>query len=334
MYSLESNDDNAGSLIFFFGDSSVAGPFLSQRDPRYVNAPKILQRELYSLGPAMQEVRVVDWSFAGASMFEFYCLLCRAEKYKPLFIIVPINWRMFAPAVYDDPNWDFSELSVLAPLLEHFGDGVSNPMQLEHISMMSRLRLEFKFWSLYPAGMKYSILSKVRDKEIARNNFIMRTLVGQNEKHLLEELRNSHLTRELALTVYPMQIDENNKMLELLTAFADAAARRKIPVIFYVTPINVDRLRVLGTFDAALFQQSLANIRAAATSHNAGFLDLSDSLSSNFFTDLYEHYSEAGQQKIADFLLPQVLKRLDENIKSSLSLDKPSRSDFANPASG
>ncbi len=328
---LESGEYDADHLIFFFGDSSVAGPFLTQRDPNYLNTPKFLESELQLLIHPHRSVRVVDWSFAAASMFEYYCLLCRAEKYAPSLIIVPINWRFFTPLVYDDPQWDFSELSALAPLLESFGPGVESPMDIERISLTDRFNLSCRYWGLYATGVKRWLKSTFKDSEAEQDVIAARRTVAWNERRLFEKLSKEKLDYDWAAQNYPMRIDEDNKMLRLLRAFSHAAERRNIQVIFYVTPINIEQIKAVGAFEADLFQESLERMVDTAASRGAVCLDLSGLLGSEFFLDPFEHYAEEGHRRIASLLLPEILEKLkflsgkNEVVRGSLVFPEPLR---------
>jgi hypothetical protein len=191
---LESDACDKNNLVFFFGDSSVAGPFLTQRDPAYLNVPRILEAKLQSLSPLNRRINVIDWSFAGASMFEYYCLLCKAAKYKPSLLIVPINWRMFSPMVYDNPDWDFSELSELAPLHERFQSGISNPLELEDISAPRHLAFKVSFLGLYASGIKHWLMSHLRESKQDPLMILARTAQREREKILLRIFEKSNWT--------------------------------------------------------------------------------------------------------------------------------------------
>jgi hypothetical protein len=117
-------------------------------------------------------------------------------------------------------------------------------------------------------------------------------------------------------------------LAESLALYAEAG----IPVVAYLSPINIEHLRAVGVVDEDRLSLSLESYRSVVASHGASFVDLHDLLPDDSFFDARGHFhrTEAFDTpgQIVDKLLPAVTGGLDglvEQRRGAPSRVAPSR---------
>jgi hypothetical protein len=288
-------------VIIFFGDSSVAQPPWAGRNTPDI--PVILEAELRRSYPETGEVSVVEWAFNGARMFHYYCLLFEAEKYSPDVVIMPINWRSLGPKSIEwREMYAFPELSALVP----FREGVSEPgksvFELEGIPPSRRFTYLFHRQMLYIRGLRmwFRIRLGMESEE--------EPLSVRPETLPPVGMLMSFFSDEELFRTYANDIAHGNTQLRILRALTEAAGRRGMNLLFYITPIHVDEMRRRPKFNARTYRESVGRVVDAATSETSSCLNLLELLREEEFIDFYEHYRPEGNRRIALALTPAVHK--------------------------
>jgi hypothetical protein len=81
--------------------------------------------------------------------------------------------------------------------------------------------------------------------------------------------------------------------VEMLAALLRGLERAGIPVLVWVSPVNVEHVRSLGLSTDGL-GRSIAALRKVARDSGAEFLDLHEALPGSAFRDAGDHYTVAG----------------------------------------
>ena len=281
-----------GSVLVFFGDSSVARPPWAKRNSPSI--PALLEAELRNFSPDSLSPSVLDWAFAGGRFFHYYCLLFEAEKHRPSLVIIPINWRSLGPQA---PQWRekfaFHELSALVPRGEWAHPSGKSVLRLEGIPP-PRLALRLLHRpTLFITGLRVSFQTTlgIQPKEEPWAEVFDNLPSGQE---LIARYGDERLFNQ-----YANRISGDNSQLRLLRRLVETADRRGVKLLFYITPIHLDEMRRRPPFDAAAFRESVGSVVDATRSETTSCLDLSDLLGEEDFIDNHEHYSDEGNRKIA-----------------------------------
>jgi len=289
--------DDASALVIFLGDSSVAQPPWAEKgSPRI---PSLLQAYIRESVPGLQQATVADWSFPGGRLFHYYCLLFEAEKYSPVLVVIPINWRGLGPTSQEwREAFAFPELSSLVPRSERAHRSGSTMMRMEDISMTQQrfYRLHRPF--LYVTGFKLwfkAAFGMETEREFPQEMLDLLPL----GKELVGRYSDELLFRQ-----YANEIPHDNPHLRVLRSIVEAAGRRNLNLLFYITPIHLEEMRKRTVFDEALFAESAQRIVEAAGSDTSVCLDLSGLVREDDFLDNCEHYTAEGNRMIARALAP------------------------------
>ncbi len=314
---------NDQARIFFFGDSTIATPNKEEAPPAK------LQEQLQEIY-GRDTIEVIQWAFTGASMFHYYCLACKAEKYSPSMIIVPINYRTFGEMWDAQTHYGaegkvmYSELLSFAPMWERFGKDVTSLGDLEPFSMFDKAAIRSKFWEVYYfRGIKlwskdflertFSKPSPVLDQILAQN----KSLTEDINKNVGEMFKKKKSSEDLFKGLFPPQVSESQSQFHTYIALIDALRRRRIPFLFYLTPLNIEEMEEYDAYDPVKFQRSIELFRREVASGGGVFVDVSMLLKPGEFTIL-EHYGPEGAEKLAEALRPEIeiMLRMEERRAS------------------
>jgi hypothetical protein len=288
---LRDADPTSDTLIFFLGDSSVAQPpWATEGGP---GIPKLLEEELRLSRPGLGNLSVLEWSFAGGRPFHYYCLLFEAAKYRPALLVVPINWRTLGPVSREwNKKFAFHELSASVPLSERRAHREIDIMHAENISRRKQIFSLPVRPLLYVYGLKIWARDKLRmDKGDSSEPF---SELSPEMEGLITRFSDGQLFEQ-----YANVIEEDNAQVAVLRELADASTRRGIRLLFYITPIHLHEMRQRSCFNPARFQQSADTIVRSLSSEYSQCLNLSALLEEEDFIDNFEHYTAAGNRKIA-----------------------------------
>ncbi len=294
-------------------------------------------RNAIGRGAMPQELEFSEWAFLAAHMYDYYCLYHLATDYSPDLIIVPINWRMFAE---ETCNY---QLSALVPLRPGLPAGYDDPIRSRGISMMKQLEYKFLLLlSLYPIGIKNWVVDSLNlySESTTRHETAQRTvkdgeittpspfrtiktlqMTTAKESASRDKQEEPPITRPASGLLprppsFPMEIDGSNRTFRDLRAFAQTVSHGKTRVLFFIWPVNQDRLKELGVFDERAFELSKRRIEDATKKENCYFLDLSELMGQEYFFDALGHCTIAGRRKVARSLAPEVLKILKESTST------------------
>jgi hypothetical protein len=282
-------------------------------------------------------VEIIQWAFSGASMFHYYCFVCKAEQYSPDLIVIPINFRTFGShwvkGLRTGRKKDqllYNELLVFAPLRERFSDDVYSINDLQGFTIFDRISLEANFWeAYYLLGFKLwakdtlCLLFFNSSPELDRIN---RENMAKQEatEAWAESFENAERSEEFFESLYPMELPSDNMQLRLYATLVDALYRRQIPFMFYVSPINTQEMNGSGVFDDVKFDKIIEQMKEIAVSKGGIFLDVSRLLSDEQF-GLLEHYTPEGARIVAQSIQPEIEQILQLPGRNTLSQESPSR---------
>ncbi|MBI4831835.1 MAG: hypothetical protein HY801_09845 [Candidatus Lindowbacteria bacterium] len=308
-------------VIIFFGDSSVSGPPWAEKDkPR---TPALLETELRESYPDLGRVSVLDWSFDGARLFHYYCLLFEAEKYSPALVIVPINWRGLGPTAAGWKElYDFPELSASVPLSERGFSPGKKFFAVEGISALKQINYLPMRPTLYITGLKmWARISLHMEPEEEPMSHLRGTL--PDPAWLMTQLSDYYL-----FTQYPNDLSDRSVQLWSLRWLAETASRKNIRLLFYITPIHVEEIRNREVFDPVRFQQSLWKIAAFSNCGTSICVNLVDLLHEKDFIDCFEHYTHSGNTKVATALASSVNELMKSSARTNYSYSSTAKRDL------
>lgn len=299
--------------IICFGDSNFLYPPDVMRNEENVDAymgETIRQAVMKETG--RNDVKTLDWSFAGADMFHYYCMFFKARKRTPDLIIIPLNWRTLGSEWLTTTTDYHRELSGLAPFRGRLTPGSADPFRLKGITLSEQLQHKSFYWLFYPSGFKSWVLdiarplSKVDNKRenILQEPGMDKTAAREgkrgNFKQQLERLKEN----------YPMNITSSNPQLVGLSALTAIASEYGAKVLVFIWPVDRKHLAKARIFDEAPFAESKQLILQKTEKENIFFMDLSDLLDHQFFYDGMGHCTLEGRQKIAGVLAPEIARIL------------------------
>jgi hypothetical protein len=311
------------TTVICFGDSnSFRPPGLFLPDPANsdIYMPALIRD---AVDPEhASDFTFLDWSYAAADMFDYYCLFFEAVDFSPDLMIVPINWRSFQSDWIDHPNWFHPELSALVPFSERRADGREKPVEARGISVIKQLEYKIYLYSLYVTGMKSWASERMRS--LLGSHF--RGATSAAEPAADEKGREAVANDPLAIAPdkafnidaktlsdrYSMEITRSNPTFVSLCALAGVASERGVKALFYIWPLDLEYLGEAGVLDRATFERSKLLISAATQKEGIYFVDLSGLLEHRHFYDWHGHCTVEGRRKIADALAPAVVEILGE----------------------
>jgi hypothetical protein len=288
-------------LVIFFGDSSVAQPPWAAKDNPHI--PALLEAELAAAHPELGKVSVVEWAFEGARLFHYFCLLFEAARYEPELVVIPINWRNLGPDAWEhEEKYAFRELSAVIPLSQRSLPVAQEFLSAEDISPAAQMLYSVRRPLLYLSGLRAlgrSLLGfRTKRDELAR---LLSALPPIDQ--LMAQYTDARLFEQ-----YPLEIGDTNGQLQALRALAESCPGGRTKVLFYITPIHLEEMRRREPFDGAAFSRSVRIVAAAAQTGCSACIDLSGLLGENGFIDCFEHYTPAGNQKVARALAPEAAR--------------------------
>ena len=250
-----------------------------------------------------EEVRIGDWAYPGTDMYDYYCLLHRANKFSPDLVIIPINWRAFGRA-WGVQKLRFPELSAFVPLREQFLPEYENPLESLHISPSEHLKNKLLLFQVYPLGIKMWARDSLRGAfpELGRSEE-ERIVAGVRSLRYRKQARAFNRNPDHYKTRFPMKLTYENPMLRAFRSLANSASRHETEILFFVWPLDQELFAELGILDKDGIEQSRQILLEASKANTAGniyFLDLTDFLEHKYFKDSGGHCTIAGRRKIAE----------------------------------
>ena len=296
--------------IICLGDSNYYyPPSIFIRPGIFVNHLPELNRAAANIEGGPPSLSLSEWAFPGACMFDYYCLFYLALKASPDLIIVPINWRAFGSDYIDHPAWFRPEMSALVPFSERLSSECEDPVGFRGISLVKQLEYKIKFRSVYSTGIKSWALAKIRSFSLLLSRNLM-PLGADKGAEAIVKSEEADVDPATLSQQFPMTITGSHPRIHSLSGLAHAAAKHRIHVLFFIWPMDHERLAEAGTLDRPALEQSKRLIRKAVARPNIHFADLSDLLGHDDFHDIHGHARAAGQKKVMEAITPEIVEIL------------------------
>jgi hypothetical protein len=319
----DARDDEGAKRVICFGDSNSFYP-PDHLVPRNVNRGVHLSGLLYeSIGKSEREppkMTFSEWSYVGATMFDYYCLFYEAEQFEPDLILVPITWFTFGSAWLDHHEYYRLELSALAPIRSELPEDYENPIRSEGISAVNQLEYKLDLYSLFPVGIKFWIRDGLRAFFYPQVEYEMfRPLDEPNQP--VEDAPTDERSETGGFpphwpavhTYFPMSVETSNPAMRDMRALAHVASSRGTKILFFVWPVNVEYVEGVGALDKAEMMRTREFIEDWVKRENIYFADFTEMLGREYFFDRQGHLTIEGRRKVARALLPKVVEILEED---------------------
>lgn len=338
-------EDSQVKRVLFLGDSAAFFP-PDTIFPRDINSAIHLSGLLLDSISSREQginLKMSDWSYIGATLFDRYCLYYQARKYQPDLIIVSIHWISFGSPWQDNPDFFRLELSALVPLRSELPKDYKDPLYSAGITIMKQIEHKLSIYSLYPIGARnwirgslWDILGgEIRSTASAEDPPEGEPAIPDASPGIPQSgnstgpRKKSTMSPEGYSKNYPMKIEPSHPALANIRALSYVASKHKTKVLFYLWPVDLDHFKEIGIHDPAEFEKSRLRIRDAARGEGIFFVDLSTLLGHEYVFDWQGHFTVEGRRKIAEALAPKVLEILGEN--DSVAVDKPATSRGSGP---
>jgi len=279
--------------IIFFGDSTSYFPpdtCTGRGDPD-THIPGLIKNFL-SAEHSELKVGIADWSFAGAQMYNYYCMMFKAQAYSPDLVVIPINWLSFGEAW--DPLEKQNETCVFLPA-EEFSSNSESPFRSRNITRFQQLGYKAKMYILPFLGFRRSM------REIFE--------APKNDGTLPFQRRSND--RPFLRVAYPAYVHPKHEVCSFAAAISKLCSKSRMKVLFYISHVNHQRLQQLGLLDQQPFEQSKQLLVHLTNQRGISLVDLSLLLGDEYFFDDMNHYLLSGRIKIAQELAPEVDEVLD-----------------------
>jgi hypothetical protein len=333
--SSDPQDMRDSEKVICLGDSNSFYPpdhIVPRNTNRGVHLAGLLHEAFENSPREVPQVRFSDWSYVGATMFDYYCLFHEAEKFSPDLVLVPITWFTFGSAWLDHHDYYRLELSALVPLRSELPEDYEDPIRSEGISAIKQLEYKVDLYSLFPVGIKFWIRDGLRTFFYPQAKYeIFSPVENPNQPSAgngAEEQNGSDKQSakgdfpplwRAAHTYFPMRVEPSNPALRDMRALAHVASSRGTKLLFFVWPVNVEYIEKVGALEKAEMRRSRQFIKDWVERENVYFVDFSGTLGHEYFYDMQGHLTVEGRKRIAEALFPKVLEILEESSNSKQS---------------
>lgn len=283
--------------VLYFGDSTIR--FYGARD---VNRAGI--DEFFREQSGLSICTIANPGFS-AILYSQYVRLLAATRYKPKLVIIPVNLRGFSDSASKRPS-------------------VSFPLRQIYIRYRTNGVFEWRNYLQYRfLGLEERQNDAWRDKPVIHNGVNL----GSNRQILDASRINDFIdyaperepqyARQLAIKFryhYMMDVGPNDPMLRHIDDTVGYLKKLGIPVLLYLTPINVvDGERYGGKEFTEQVTRNFTVIRNRIETHGVSVLDLSRLLDPSCFIhkqDVFEHLNTDGRKRVAQQVAKAALEML------------------------
>jgi hypothetical protein len=283
--------------VLFFGDSTIR--FTGERDINRDGIDTFFQQR-----SGLSICAIASQGFS-AILYSQYVRLLDATKYRPKLVIIPINLRVFSDSVAKRPSSSFPLRQIYT---RYRASGV----------FAWRDYLQYRF-----LGLEDRLNNNWRDQPVMHGTVNLGTnsqiLAASRIDEWLDYApeREQRYARQLGIKFryhYMMHIDSKDQMLGYLEDTLDHLKKLGIPVLLYLTPINVqDGERYVGTEFSEQVYRNVSVIKGRIVAHGETVIDLSRSLDPSFFIhkrDVFEHLNTGGREFVAQQVAQVALELL------------------------
>ncbi|MBI4831345.1 MAG: hypothetical protein HY801_07275, partial [Candidatus Lindowbacteria bacterium] len=226
----------------------------------------------------------------------------------------------------DNPQYFHPQLSVFVPI-EH-AYSLDYPVGEKRTSRLRRLEYRLSILALPLTGIK--VWARENLRAFAKKSFHVDISLKSanpagiaNKGFVAPEKRERKTAIEAKRSkaeapvdaVFPMTITDSHPTFRNLRAVARLASSEKPKVLFFVWPLDEERLADRGSAARPAFELSKRLIIDTVESQNIPCQDLSGLLQHEDFFDVNGHCSEDGRRKISEALALQVLEILPKAEK-------------------
>lgn len=268
-----------GADVVYLGDSTIKRYDTEDKDTRSIGT--FLQERL----PLAKIAEVAHEAYQARMYAGFARAIARTSPH-PHVVIIPINLRTFSPLIHKNPETQFAvdeaflRLGIPGPLYKPFKTFYQAPFHADYVDIP---------WTEEPVILDEEYLGTVQD-----------FLTFSTSTYSLERER-----RRIALN-YFLPILPTHDYLSSLESISKTLLPKNIIPLYYITPLDRERMQTLWPDTDIRLSQQIALIRATINAEpRAYFLDLSTLLpSAGFIQELYtsEHLNERGRKAVAEAL--------------------------------
>jgi hypothetical protein len=225
-------------------------------------------------------VDLVDLAQPALRPLHYYALLDDALALRPALVIVEINPRGFLPVAAGGGAERMPALARKLSLREAIR--VRASLEQEGLTLLDPLlmQLEEQLGMLYVLEGARDAVAVWLEQQAAR----LESALGLHREPLA-----SLIEAERRLVLSYMVDHAAHPNAAVLRAIRDDFVRAGVPVLFYVAPIDVARLRDAGLADPPALQASFERLRVAVGATRGEWLDLHAVLTSSSFRDRQNH---------------------------------------------
>jgi len=283
--------------VLFFGDSTIR--FTGERD---VNRDGI---DTFFLNQSGLSICAIASQGFTAILYSQYVQLLDSTRYRPKLVIIPVNLRVFSDSVAKRPSTSFPLRQIYT---RYRAIGVfewRDYLKYRFLGLEDRLNNE---WRNQP--VVHGTVNLGTNGEILAASRIDEPLDYAPE-------REPQYARQLAIKFryhYMMPVETNDPMLKRIEETLGHLKKLGIPVLLYLTPINVqDGDRYVGTEFSEQVFRNVSVIKGRIAAHGETVIDLSRSLDPSFFIhkrDVFEHLNTDGREFVAQQVAQVALELL------------------------
>jgi len=273
--------------VLYFGDSSVL--LSGSRDANKAGIDLLFQAK-----SGLSVCSVASPGFS-AVLYSEYLHLLDKTRYKPRLVIIPINLRSFTGSSVRRPALNFPLRQIYIRYRSTGKLELADYLRYRFLGLEDRLTEEWKDLQVVYAGQNLGT-----HRSIQKECRIPEILDYAPER---EHLYARQLGKKFSYH-YMAPIASDDAMLSYLEETIRYLKGQRIPVLFYLTPINFrDGRKYAGEAFTARNEKNIAVIAKFMKEHDVKFLDLATSLDASYFVDkrdVYEHLNFEGRDFVAD----------------------------------
>jgi hypothetical protein len=273
-----------GADLLILGDSVMKYTYKTDPDQRKL-------RDMLREGLAPRKVAIVDGPAYGAEMYLDIVEYVLRRGVQPRAIILPVNLRSFSLLWDRMPHYQYAAERARLRWGDTFAFAVNRPLGIYNVYS----RLEG-----YPSSEKeHQRLPAYRGTEMMGT---LQEVLGGSGKW------GSVPWNERAFSlIYLYPLDPDHRKIRALQRLADLCRSRKIPLLAYVTPIDVDGgTRAMGPEFRQRVSANIAVISKGLAESGVALLDLSFAVKGSLFDwnpFPNEHLKDTGRRWLSEQLI-------------------------------
>lgn len=261
---------------------------------------------------------VAEVGHPGFRATHFLYLLNRVLAGRPRFVVVEVNPRAFSDAftigISGDQNLLARELPIswaiqLSPALQHEGVSMLDPLIYRGLDGVGMLHV--------PNGLRELGQSWLADAGSATESFLgLRHQSFRTPFRPLVELEGEGKTFRVRLSRNGARVNYGGDWAlypatSVMRFLRQTLRANDIPVLFYLTPLNVDRIDALGLTHELAIDEKVEALRTAIGASKGEWLDLHELVRDERFRDHSEHLNHDGCLQVARAIANVLASRQD-----------------------